>query len=55
MPSHQRVRSVRLVLHEWGAIAKDLSGAGSIKAKLMYVFGPPGWRHDASAGTSSPG
>lgn len=43
---------VRLVLHEWGAIAKDLSSAVSTKDRLMYVFGPPGWRHDASARTS---
>ncbi len=44
---------IRLVLHEWSAIAKDVSSAVSITDRLMYVFGPPGWRHDARTRTSS--
>lgn len=39
------------VFHEWIGIAKDLWSA-PFKAKLGYLFGPPGWSHDGSRDTS---
>jgi hypothetical protein len=41
-----------LVFHEWRAIFEDLKKQTSIKNKIMYVFGPPGWSHDGSRKTS---
>ncbi len=39
------------VFHEWIAIGKDLVHA-PLRAKVLYLFGPPGWSHDASRDTS---
>jgi len=44
---------IKMVFHEWRNIFKDLQKESSFKAKLMYVFGPPGWSHDGSKKTSS--
>ena len=43
---------IKLVFHEWINIFKDLRKPSSIKSKIMYVFGPPGWSHDGSKFTS---
>jgi len=43
---------LKLVFHEWINIFKDLRKPSSIKSKIMYVFGPPGWSHDGSKFTS---
>lgn len=43
---------LKMVFHEWINIAKDLKKPSSLKAKFMYVFGPPGWSHDGSKKTS---
>jgi sterol desaturase/sphingolipid hydroxylase (fatty acid hydroxylase superfamily) len=43
---------LKMVFHEWINIYKDLRKYSSIKAKLMYVLGPPGWSHDGSKKTS---
>lgn len=43
---------VKTVFHEWGEIFRDLRKPASLKAKFMYVFGPPGWSHDGSRKTS---
>ncbi len=43
---------VKLVFHEWMSIAKDLKKPSDLKAKFMYVFGPPGWSHDGSKKTA---
>ena len=43
----------KMVFHEWINIFKDLKKKCSVKAKLLYVFGPPGWSHDGSTKTSS--
>jgi sterol desaturase/sphingolipid hydroxylase (fatty acid hydroxylase superfamily) len=32
------------IFREWILLAKDLRKTGSIKTKLMYLFGPPGWK-----------
>jgi sterol desaturase/sphingolipid hydroxylase (fatty acid hydroxylase superfamily) len=44
---------ITMVFHEWKNIFKDLKKKVSLKTKLMYVFGPPGWSHDGSTKTSS--
>jgi hypothetical protein len=31
---------------------KDVRRAPTLKDKLMYIFGPPGWSHDGSKKTS---
>lgn len=43
---------VKMVFHEWVAIARDLKKGPSMKDKFLYVFGPPGWSHDGSTKTS---
>lgn len=43
---------VKMVFHEWINIAKDLKKPSNLKAKFMYIFGPPGWSHDGSKKTS---
>ena len=43
---------ITMVFHEWKNIVKDLRKNVPLKAKLMYVFGPPGWSHDGSTKTS---
>jgi sterol desaturase/sphingolipid hydroxylase (fatty acid hydroxylase superfamily) len=43
---------LKMVFHEWINILKDLRKPVPLKAKLMYVFGPPGWSHDGSKKTS---
>lgn len=43
----------RVVLGEWGKIWADVKKPVSLKDKLMYVFGPPGWSHDGSTLTSA--
>jgi sterol desaturase/sphingolipid hydroxylase (fatty acid hydroxylase superfamily) len=35
---------LRVVFHEWQSMWADLCGTNSIKTKLMYIFGPPGWQ-----------
>ncbi len=43
---------LKMVFHEWINIAKDLKKPSSLKAKFMYIFGPPGWSHDGSKKTA---
>jgi sterol desaturase/sphingolipid hydroxylase (fatty acid hydroxylase superfamily) len=38
--------------HELGAIAHDVHRAPTVRAKLGYVFAPPGWSHDGSSLTA---
>lgn len=44
---------IKMVFHEWKNIFNDLKKKVSLKNKLMYVLGPPGWSHDGSTKTSS--
>lgn len=44
---------LKMVFHEWQNIFKDLRKDVSLKARFMYLFGPPGWSHDGSTKTSS--
>lgn len=42
-----------ILFHEWKAIWKDLQRRDlTLKQKLKYLFGPPGWSHDGSRLTS---
>lgn len=43
---------LKMVFHEWKQIILDLKKPSTIKDKLYYVFGPPGWSHDGSKKTS---
>jgi len=44
---------LKMVFHEWKNIYTDLrQKQAPLKAKFMYVFGPPGWSHDGSTKTS---
>jgi sterol desaturase/sphingolipid hydroxylase (fatty acid hydroxylase superfamily) len=43
---------VRIAFHEWAAIGQDVRRAGSLRAALGYIFGPPGWSHDGSRKTT---
>jgi len=43
---------VKVVTHEWKALAKDLKQKISLKQKLGYLFRAPGWRHDEQSMTS---
>jgi sterol desaturase/sphingolipid hydroxylase (fatty acid hydroxylase superfamily) len=46
---------IRVIFDEWLAIGRDLRQPAPLKARLMYLFGPPGWRHAAGRDHSSPG
>ncbi|HEX8903815.1 MAG TPA: sterol desaturase family protein, partial [Longimicrobiaceae bacterium] len=41
-------------LHGFVEIVRDARRAGSWRDRLMYVFGPPGWRSAAEGGTQPP-
>lgn len=44
---------VHMVFHEWKNMFNDLfKKKAPLKAKFMYIFGPPGWSHDGSTKTS---
>ena len=43
---------ITMVFHEWKEIGIDLKKKTTIKEKLAYVFGPPGWSHDGSKQTA---
>jgi hypothetical protein len=43
---------VRIALHEYRDIWRDVRQAPDWRSRLMYIFGPPGWRHDGSGKTS---
>ena len=42
----------KIAFHELASIVKDASSKGiSLKARFLYIFGPPGWSHDGSRTT----
>lgn len=43
---------VRIAFHEWVAMWQDVRRAPTLKAKLGYIFMPPGWSHDGSSMTA---
>ena len=45
--------AVTIIFHEWTQRWKDVFQKGiSIKERMGYLFGPPGWSHDGSRKTS---
>jgi len=40
---------LRLQTHEYAAIVRDVRRAPTLRDKLGYVFGPPGWRPEVAA------
>ena len=46
--------AVTIVFHEWRQIIKDVFQKNlSMRQRLGYLFGPPGWSHDGSRSTSN--
>lgn len=46
--------AVHLVFHEWKGVWRDATQTGlTLKQRLLYIFGPPGWSHDGRSQTSS--
>jgi sterol desaturase/sphingolipid hydroxylase (fatty acid hydroxylase superfamily) len=43
---------LRIALHEWIAIGRDVRDATSLRDAFWYVFGAPGWSPDGSRETS---
>lgn len=43
---------IKICLHEWVGIYKDIRGSKSIAEALGYFFGPPGWSPDGSRDSS---
>jgi sterol desaturase/sphingolipid hydroxylase (fatty acid hydroxylase superfamily) len=41
-----------ICFHEVAAIARDVSRAPTLRAKLGYMFAPPGWSHDGRTKTA---
>jgi len=41
-----------IAFHEWSALARDVRRADSWRARLAYVFAPPGWSPDGSTLTA---
>ena len=48
----QTYHPVRIAFHELAAIARDVMRAPTLRARLGYLFAPPGWSHDGSTRTS---
>jgi sterol desaturase/sphingolipid hydroxylase (fatty acid hydroxylase superfamily) len=49
-PTHN---PLKLILHEWMAIGKDLTKKTTFTTKLKYLFMPPGWSQDGSSKTAN--
>ncbi len=43
---------IQIGFHEVAAIARDVRRAPGLRAKLGYMFAPPGWSHDGSTQTA---
>ena len=39
---------LRIAIHEWTDLWRDVREAPGLRNKLRYTFGRPGWRHDAA-------
>jgi len=49
----QTFNPLRIAFHELAAIGRDVGRASTIKAKLGYALGPPGWSPDGSSMTAA--
>ena len=48
------VNPIRIALHEYVDITRDLARRGlTLRQRLGYLFGPPGWRHDGQHATTA--
>jgi len=52
-PLAQPNHPIRIITHEWAALAHDIARAKSWKDKLRYLYMPPGWSPDGSTHTSA--
>ena len=43
---------IKISLHEWWSIVKDMAGAKNPKHARLYLLAPPGWSPDGSRATS---
>lgn len=43
---------LRIGFHEFASIGRDVARAPTLRAKLGYIFRPPGWSHDGSSLTA---
>lgn len=43
---------IKIAVHEWLSIVKDMAGAKSAKDAALYLLAPPGWSPDGSRETS---
>jgi sterol desaturase/sphingolipid hydroxylase (fatty acid hydroxylase superfamily) len=43
---------LRILFHECGDLIRDVGRAPTWRAKLGYIFAPPGWSHDGSSRTA---
>ena len=45
--------AINIVFHEWNQIVKDVFQKNlTLKQRMLYLFGPPGYSHDGSRSTS---
>jgi hypothetical protein len=42
---------VRIAFHEWADLWRDVRTAPGWMNKLRYIFGRPGWHHEAEPGS----
>ena len=46
--------AINIVFHEWNQIIKDVFQKNiTLKQRMLYLFGPPGYSHDGSRSTSN--
>ena len=43
---------LKIATHEYVHLWRDVRRAPTLRAKLMYIFAPPGWSHDGSTQTA---
>jgi sterol desaturase/sphingolipid hydroxylase (fatty acid hydroxylase superfamily) len=43
---------IRIAFHEWAAMFRDVRDAKTLRGKLGYLFGPPGYREDGTGITA---
>jgi sterol desaturase/sphingolipid hydroxylase (fatty acid hydroxylase superfamily) len=44
---------LRIAVHEWQALGRDLAHASSLRVALCYLFAAPGWSPDRSSQTAA--
>ena len=49
----EKPNAISIVFHEWNQIVKDIFQPNiSLKERINYIVGPPGYSHDGSRKTS---